>query len=143
MPLTAWFHPLFAARHRSAELAQAADAAAWLLGSSGEATPLHGDLHHENVLDFGNGDWRAIDPKGLVGEHSFDLVHLLRNPDVVTSQRLLERRSVQIAHETAVPITRLLMWLVAFSGLSAVWLESDGENADSDYALMGRGLALL
>ena len=28
---------------------------------------LHGDLHHGNVLDFGDG-WRAIDPKGLVGE---------------------------------------------------------------------------
>lgn len=28
---------------------------------------LHGDLHHYNILKCANGDWKAIDPKGVIG----------------------------------------------------------------------------
>lgn len=28
---------------------------------------LHGDLHHYNILKSKNGDWKAIDPKGVIG----------------------------------------------------------------------------
>lgn len=143
MPLRQWFHPLLDARNRSTALGEAADAAASLLETGGEAVPLHGDLHHENVLGFGAGDWRAIDPKGLVGERTFDLIHLLRNPDIRVSPGLLERRSAQVAQEALVQIRRLLNWLVAFCGLSAVWSEADGDDAEEDLALMREALALL
>jgi len=26
---------------------------------------LHGDIHHQNILEDDRGNWRAIDPKGL------------------------------------------------------------------------------
>lgn len=41
---------------------------------------LHGDIHHGNVLDGGERGWRAIDPKGLLGERTFDFVNILLAP---------------------------------------------------------------
>ncbi len=37
-----------------------------LLKMSGSPVLLHGDLHHDNILQDGN-DWMAIDPKGVIG----------------------------------------------------------------------------
>lgn len=34
---------------------------------------LHGDLHHENILKSGGGEYKVIDPKGVVGDPVFDL----------------------------------------------------------------------
>lgn len=34
---------------------------------------LHGDLHHENILKNGAGEYKVIDPKGVVGNSVFDL----------------------------------------------------------------------
>jgi streptomycin 6-kinase len=44
---------------------------------------LHGDLHHENVLDFGERRWLAIDPHGLHGERFFDFANIFTNPDLM------------------------------------------------------------
>lgn len=40
---------------------------------------LHGDLHHDNIL-LDKGEWRPIDPKGLVGDPNYEAVAFLRNP---------------------------------------------------------------
>ena len=40
---------------------------------------LHGDLHHLNVLNTGEG-WRAIDPHGWIGDPAFEVAALLANP---------------------------------------------------------------
>lgn len=40
---------------------------------------LHGDLHYENVLESFTGEWKAIDPKPLLGPREFDYLPLLRN----------------------------------------------------------------
>lgn len=34
---------------------------------------LHGDLHHENILKSNAGDYKVIDPKGVVGSPVFDI----------------------------------------------------------------------
>lgn len=34
---------------------------------------LHGDLHHENILKNDAGEYKVIDPKGVVGDPVFDL----------------------------------------------------------------------
>jgi len=39
-----------------------------LIVSMDEATLLHGDLHHDNILAAERQPWLALDPKGLVGE---------------------------------------------------------------------------
>ena len=44
-----------------------------------DATLVHGDFHHHNLLSHGDG-WLAIDPKPMVGEPEFDVPTFLWNP---------------------------------------------------------------
>lgn len=143
--LQEWFESLFAAAISSGgEFRVAAAMAERLLVSTPEAVPLHGDLHHWNVLDFG-GHWRAIDPKGLVGDRAFDMVHLLRNPDCQTAlvPGRLRSRVEQVAREARVDRVRLLKWSVAFAGLSAAWATEDGESPEADLAMLSAAGAIL
>jgi streptomycin 6-kinase len=143
VPLQRWFQPLLEATPATAEQQEAARTASALLTGSVEPVPLHGDLHHDNVLDFGGGDWRAIDPKGLVGDRTFDLIHLLRNPDIHMSADLLDKRATQVSRESDVSTRHLLEWLVAFSGLSSIWAEAEGNSPDADLGLLKQALMLI
>jgi len=40
---------------------------------------LHGDLHHENILQDNNGQWKAIDPKGVIGPLSMEAARFIQN----------------------------------------------------------------
>ena len=98
---------------------------------------LHGDLHHGNVLDFGARGWLAIDPKGLVGERSFDFANIFTNPDlddpsrpVATEPGRLASRLKVISEVAKVERQRLLCWILAWTGLSAAWSLGD-ENHPS------------
>ena len=54
IPLTRWFRPLGAAAAAHGGLLSRCDMASrMLLAMPQEVIPLHGDLHHDNVLDFG------------------------------------------------------------------------------------------
>lgn len=41
---------------------------------------LHGDLHHDNIMQTHDGEWIAIDPKGLIGEAAYEIGAFIRNP---------------------------------------------------------------
>jgi streptomycin 6-kinase len=86
---------------------------------------LHGDIHHGNVLDFGQRGWLVIDPKGLCGERCFDYANLFCNPTIETAGRLA-RRVELVAESAALDRSRLLRWIVAWAGLSASWLLDEG-----------------
>ena len=76
-----WFRQLFAHADGLGPLHRAgASVARRLLDEPGDPVILHGDLHHANVLDFGERGWLAIDPKGLVGDAEFDVCNVLCNP---------------------------------------------------------------
>lgn len=51
-----------------------------LLSTSPAPVFLHGDLHHENILQGQGSDHWVIDPKGLVGDPAFEAAAWLRNP---------------------------------------------------------------
>ncbi len=79
--LPTWFRHLFAEADALGRFhRRGADVAAALLDDPRDPVVLHGDLHHGNVLDFGERGWLAIDPKGLLGEAAFDYCNLLCNP---------------------------------------------------------------
>lgn len=140
VPLADWFAPLTEpSLRREPALDLAAAVARSLLEDQREVVVLHGDLHHGNVLDFGELGWLAIDPKGLVGERTFDLVNMLRNPtsELVLAPGRLARQASIVAAEAKVDRTRLLRWLLAFSGLSAIWLSEDQDDGDLDLAMIG------
>lgn len=111
-------------------------AARHLLASPQEVTVLHGDLHHDNVLDFGSRGWLAIDPKGIWGERGFDFANIFLNPDlarpgvaIAINHRVFCRRVTLVAEAAALPRERLLRWILAWSGLSMAWSLQDGRPA--------------
>jgi streptomycin 6-kinase len=138
VPLTRWFEALApAARTYGGLLAQADSAAQSLLADPRDVVVLHGDIHHGNVLDGGKRGWLAIDPKGLLGERTFDVVNILRNPDAaaaLTPARFDHQVEV-LADAASLERRRLLDWTLAFAGLSAAWHLADGTPADLDFAV--------
>ena len=127
-PLPIWFRQLepAAAKH-GCVLLTSASAARDLLATSRDECVLHGDVHHDNVLDFGARGWLAIDPKGLHGERTFDYLNIFCNPwPAARTPGLLRQRLVTVARAADVDPVRLLLWVVAYAGLSAAWTMDDG-----------------
>jgi streptomycin 6-kinase len=138
VPLTRWFEALApAAQTQGGLLAQADSVAQALLADPRDVVVLHGDIHHGNVLDAGERGWLAIDPKGLLGERTFDFVNILRNPDatVALAPGRFDRQAEVLAAAASLERRRLLDWTLAFAGLSAAWHLADGTPADLDFAI--------
>jgi streptomycin 6-kinase len=131
-PLPDWFRALPpAAEKHGGVLSISWRLARGFLAAPGDERPLHGDLHHENVLDGGPRDWLAVDPKGLVGERGFDYAFMLCTPDLETAGApgRLARRARIICDEADLAPERFLRWVVACAGLSASWTLDWGEDA--------------
>lgn len=136
-PLLYWFRDLApAAKKHGGILTHCAEVANVLLSSPQNEVVLHGDLHHGNILDFGTKGWLAIDPKGLVGERGFDYANIFTNPDLadptkpvaIEPERFAQR--VNIVSEIAkIERQRLLMWIIAWCGLSSAWFLQEGDCA--------------
>jgi streptomycin 6-kinase len=128
IPLSEWFGELGpAANTHGGIFSLAAATADDLLSAPREISVLHGDIHHDNILQFGHRGWLAIDPKGLIGERGFDYANLFCNPDPETAaDQERFRRRVEIVIEAAhLDRTRLLRWILAWGGLSAAWKIND------------------
>ncbi|MFF1574644.1 aminoglycoside phosphotransferase family protein [Leifsonia sp. NPDC058292] len=131
--LGVWFRELFlqADEHPDAHgrfYPRAATVARDLLAEPAGRVVLHGDLHHGNVLDFGADGWLAIDPKHVVGDPGFDFANILCNPDagIALAPGRFVRQLGVIADATGIDQHRMLRWAVAWTGLSACWLERSG-----------------
>lgn len=142
--LQEWFRDLEtqASRYRGPFL-RAAEVARKLLAEPREEVVLHGDIHHDNVLDFGERGWLAIDPKGLRGERAFDYANIFCNPDLACAEppvavrpEVFRRRLDVVVECSGLDRRRLLEWIIAWTGLSAVWFLDDHQNADIDLAVM-------
>jgi streptomycin 6-kinase len=115
-----------------------------LLQAPQDVVVLHGDIHHRNILDFGNRGWLAIDPKHIVGERGFDYANLFCNPELETVRapgRMVRQLQV-VAEAAGLERARLLQWIVAYAGLSAAWFLEDGdtESAQGDLAIAALAL---
>nr|WP_254915463.1 aminoglycoside phosphotransferase family protein [Haematobacter massiliensis] len=144
--LETWFAGLwrFATDPR---LALGAEVARQALADQRERLPLHGDLHHGNVLDFDSAGWLAIDPKGIEGDRAFDHVRLFTNPDLADPRHpvalrpgIFETRLAIVARDGGFDRRRLLRWIVAGTALSSAWLLEDGADATFTLAVMSRAL---
>jgi streptomycin 6-kinase len=134
IPLAGWFRELApAAERHGGVLRQSAEIARELLADQHDITVLHGDIHHGNILDFGPRGWLAIDPKGLIGERSFDFANIFCNPDsdTVTAPGRLARQATVVAESAGIDRDRLLRWILAYAGLSAAWFLADAMEADA------------
>ncbi|QRN04811.1 3'-kinase [Legionella sp. MW5194] len=128
-----WFKALEpAAANYGGIFSKALVATRGLLNNPRDQVVLHGDIHHRNVLYFGNRGWLAIDPKGLIGERGFDYANLFCNPDhqTATTPNRLQNQLRVVAEASQLEPTRLLKWILAYAGLSAAWHLEDGSNPE-------------
>jgi streptomycin 6-kinase len=135
VPLREWFEPLLSlSSPANSRLRLSAQAAGNLLSCPPvDAVVLHGDIHHGNILYFGERGWLAIDPKGLLGERGFDYANLFCNPDgdIAVDPMRFARRAAIVADCAKLDRRRLLQWILAWSGLSALWMLEDGLCAET------------
>ena len=133
VPLKRWFADLDAAAGRGGLFIRAAETARALLAAPLDETVLHGDIHHGNILAFGDRGWLVIDPKGLRGERGFDYANLFCNPDpeMATDPATFRRRLSRVAAETGLNRRRLASWVLAWVGLSILWPPFDAKRTDA------------
>lgn len=128
---------------RRTQFVEAAECAQALLSSQRGVRPLHGDIHHANIL-FSPRGWLAIDPKGLIGEPAFDAANLFCNP-LKGDLRFREDRALSIAAILSRVLecapARILDHAFAFSALSAAWHLEDGSPDEAARSLaVGRAV---
>jgi streptomycin 6-kinase len=127
-----WFGSLFEHEPEHPQLARCAAVARGLLDTKRDVVVLHGDLHHENVLDGGPRGWLAIDPKGLIGERTYDTANLLGNPwphgELVHSAARMQGLATLYADRLDMEIDRVVAFALAHAGLAASWDMDDGRD---------------
>jgi len=137
VPLDRWFRSLRHAAVGGGTFARAWDIAEALLAAPRDPVVLHGDLTHANVLDFGANGWRAIDPKGLLGERGYDFANIFRSPTLtMITPELTGRRLDLIARLAALDRERLRHWVIAHGALSAAWTVRAGYDAARSLAFV-------
>jgi len=126
-----------------------------LLKTTGPDVLLHGDLHHDNILQNGN-DWLVIDPKGVIGKQAYEVAAFIRNPmpelphhaDAIT---IIHNRITRFSELLGIPAKRILDWCFVQAVLAWIWsiedlspeaflsnealaqLEAQGDGCDTTY----------
>ena len=117
---------------------EAAIVAERLLDDPHDVRPLHGDLHHENILHGARG-WLVIDPKGVLGDPGFDAANMFYNP---LDRDALCLDPLRIAHMAEVFASTLgqspvaiLDHAIAYGCLSAAWHHEDDNAVEENREL--------
>ncbi len=101
--------------------------------------PLHGDMHHDNVLSSDRG-WLAIDPKGLIGDPAYDLANIFINPKgaahLATDPRRIAARADILSARLNYSRKRILGWAAAHAALSACWELGEGRSITHQLACL-------
>ncbi|MFZ0218179.1 MAG: aminoglycoside phosphotransferase family protein [Candidatus Dormiibacterota bacterium] len=125
--LRRWFSSLFRDTHPRFDRVRAI--ADRLLDRSTSPILLHGDLHHDNVLDGAGRGWLAIDPKGIVGAREFDYCNIFTNWAPRQAVEHFDSRLGIVAATAAIDRCDLLRWVASWSALSGIWHLEDGDEA--------------
>lgn len=144
IPLRTMFASLFkkaeADRNRGvqSQFAEAAELADRLLNNQRDVQPLHGDLHHENVL-HGIRGWLVLDPKGLIGDPMYDAANIFYNPLDRDDLRASESRIASMARTFSEAFNRDIRTILGFgmahACLSASWHDEDGNYDEAARSL--------
>jgi streptomycin 6-kinase len=96
-----------------------------LLADQRNIRPLHGDLHHDNVICDDAGTWRIIDPKGLIGDPAYDVANVFGNPLGATDLILDPARARHLASRFASALSmteeKILTYAATHAALSICW----------------------
>jgi streptomycin 6-kinase len=106
-----------------------------LLQTSEVDVLLHGDLHHDNILQNGE-NWLVIDPKGVIGEPAYEVAAFIRNPipellNHADAPNIIHNRVTRFAELFELPSQRILDWCFVQAVLAWVWALED--DCDASY----------
>ena len=127
--LERWFGELFnqAAADRQAGIesiyVRGAALAERLLSDPQEVRVLHGDIHHRNIRQSSRG-WLSFDPKGVVGERTYECANTLCNPvmpELVHNETRLLTNAAILADALVLDFARVLAFTYAYACLNASW----------------------
>lgn len=101
-----------------------------LLQTSEADVLLHGDLHHDNILQNDN-DWLVIDPKGVIGEQAYEVAAFIRNPipellNHADALNVMHNRVTRFAEALELPSQRIIDWCFVQAILAWAWALEDG-----------------
>lgn len=105
-----------------------------LLVDQQEIRVLHGDIHHYNIRYSLRG-WLAFDPKGLVGERTYDCANTLCNPvipELVHNETRLLNNATILANTLALDLWRVLAFTYIYACLNASWWTRLSDRAGAD-----------
>lgn len=134
--LERWFRSLF---DRAGAEKPAGDASIYVRGAAlaerlladpHEVRVLHGDIHHRNIRQSARG-WLAFDPKGLVGERTYDCANTLCNPampELVHNEDRLLTQAAILTDELGLDLRRVLAFTYAYACLNASWWLDLGDD---------------
>ena len=111
-----------------------------MLASQREIVPLHADLHHENILDFGERGWLAIDPKRVIGERTFEYTILFCDPDLGLPHLTIARRPEIFAQRLEV-VSEARTWRSAACS-SGFWPGPDCRRPGRSATILDPGIEL-
>jgi streptomycin 6-kinase len=97
-----------------------------MLAEPYEPIVLHGDLHHFNILEHGNGEWLAIDPHGYIGPPIFEVGAMMKNPwpdilDDPDMTSLMKRRITILADELGWSPADVTRSAFVYAVISLLW----------------------
>lgn len=106
-----------------------------LLATNEQDVLLHGDLHHDNILQDGTS-WKMIDPKGRVGESTYEVVGFINDPmpDLITfdnAPQIIQNRIQIFANTLNLSPTRITHWCFVKSVMCWIWALED--RCDATY----------
>lgn len=115
-------------------LSKAIDIRDKLLQTSDPDVLLHGDLHHDNILQNGY-TWVAIDPKGVIGDPVYEVAAFIRNPvpDLLSTddpKGIIHQRIMSFARHANLDPNRVRDWCFVQAVLSWAWALEDEVDAD-------------
>ncbi|MCJ8053618.1 streptomycin resistance protein [Shinella curvata] len=142
--LQRYFVSLFAKAERDRKggipgpYAEAAEFAEMLIANQQDIKPLHGDLHHENIVHGPRG-WLIIDPAGLIGDAALDVANMFSNPldrfDLTRSEERIAAMAEIFAETLGRDVRTILRYGVAYGCLSAAWHDEDDNAEERDNEL--------
>ena len=117
---------------------EAAEVAGRLLSNPRAIRPLHGDLHHENIM-HGERGWLVIDPKGVLGDPAFDAANMFYNPldrdDLCLDPQRIAHMAEVFAKTLRQSPAAILDHAFAYGCLSAAWHADDSNSKDEEREL--------
>jgi aminoglycoside phosphotransferase (APT) family kinase protein len=130
--VTQWLKRLSTCKHKEIQqhhLDKAQAIAQKLLKIQNKQYVLHGDLHHDNILQDATS-WKAIDPQGVIGELAYEVGAYMRNPIPELYQhkdiaKIIEQRLETFARLLNIDKQRIAKWSYVQAVLAACWAAED------------------